>query len=193
VNHVIGDWSLGTVFTAQSGRNFKLLGGFNSFNYFNNPLNAPDESDSGVILSGITQSQLQSNVGIFSGPNSSEPVTFLNPKLFANGAQPILPVTTPGQLGSFIFLRGPRFVNADFSIIKSIPIFERLRLNIYSEFINVFNHPNWTVTDNFSGSTNNPAQYVNIQSTTSYGASIANPGNGAHGARSIQFRLQLAF
>ena len=44
-------------------------------------------------------------------------------------------------------------------------------------------------------STNNPAQYVNIQSTTSFGASIANPNNanGVHGARSIQFRLQLTF
>jgi hypothetical protein len=195
VNHVIGDWTVGTVVTAQSGRNFKLLGGFNSFNYFNNPLNAPDESDSGVILNGITKSQLQSNVGVFNGPNGSEPVVFLNPKLFANGAQPILPVTTPGQLGSFIFLTGPMFVNTDISIIKSIPIWERVRLNIFTEMINAFNHPNWAVTDNFSTSTNNPAQYVNIQSTTSFGASIANPNNpmASHGARSIQFRLQLTF
>jgi hypothetical protein len=195
VNHVIGDWTVGTVVTAQSGRNFKLLGGFNSFNYFNNPLNAPDESDSGVILNGITKSQLQSNVGVFNGPNGSEPVVFLNPKLFANGAQPILPVSTPGQLGSFIFLTGPMFVNTDISIIKSIPIWERVRLNIFTEMINAFNHPNWAVTDNFSTSTNNPAQYVNIQSTTSFGASIANPNNanGVHGARSIQFRLQLTF
>ena len=195
VNRVIGDWTVGTIVTAQSGRNFKLLGGFNSFNYFNNPLNAPDQSDSGVVLNGVTKSQLQSNVGAFDGPNSSEPVVFLNPKLFANGNQPILPVTTPGQLGSFIFLTGPMFVNTDISIIKSIPIYERVRLNIYAEFVNAFNHPNWTVTDNFSGATNNPAQYVNIQNATSFGASIANPNNasGTNGARSIQFRLQLAF
>jgi hypothetical protein len=193
VNRVIGDWTIGTIVTAQSGRNFKLLGGFNTFNYYANPLNAPDESDSGVVLNGITQSQLQSNVGVFSGPNSSEPVVFLNPTLFANGAQPITPVTTPGQLGSFIFLRGPMFVNTDISIIKSIPIWERVRLNIYAEMINAFNHPNWTVTDNFSANSNNPAQFVNIQSTTFAGASIANPNNGAAGARSIQFRIQLAF
>ncbi len=148
-----------------------------------------------MVLNGVTKSQLQSNVGVFDGPNTSEPVVFLNPKLFANGNQPILPVTTPGQLGSFIFLTGPMFVNTDISIIKSIPILERVRLNIYAEFVNAFNHPNWTVTDNFSGATNNPAQYVNIQNATSFGASIANPNNasGTNGARSIQFRLQLAF
>jgi Carboxypeptidase regulatory-like domain len=193
VNRIVGGWTMGTILTAQSGRNFKLQGGFNSYNFYNNPLNIPDASDSGVVLNGITQSQLQSNVGVFNGPTPGEPVVFLNPKLFLNGNQPILPVTTPGQLGRFIFLTGPMFVNTDISILKSIPIFEKLRLNIYAEMINAFNHPNWNITDNFSGSTNNPAQYVNVQSSTYSAASIANPNNGAGGARSIQFRVQLAF
>jgi hypothetical protein len=193
VNRLIGGWTLGTIVTAQSGRNFKLLGGFNTFNDFANPLNAPDEADSGVVLNGITRKELQSNVGVYNGPNSSEPVTFLNPKLFANGAQPLLPETTPGQLGSFIFLRGPMFVNTDMSIIKSFQIYERLKVNIYAEFINLFNHPNFAVTDNSSGGSNNPAQYVNVQNPAAFGAAIANPNNGADGARSIQFRLQFAF
>ena len=98
VNRIAGGWTVGTIVTAQSGRNFKLLGGFNSYNFFNNSLGAPDIADSGVLLNGITQSQLQSNVGVFPGPNSGEPIVFLNPKLFANNAQPILPVTTPGLL-----------------------------------------------------------------------------------------------
>jgi len=119
---------------------------------------------------------------------------FLNPNLFANGAQPILPETTPGQLGDFIYLTGPRFFNADISIIKSIPIYEHLSLNFYAEMINAFNHPNWNVTDSSSFGTNNPAQYVNVSNVGTYtAASIANPGNGANGARSIQFRLQLQF
>jgi hypothetical protein len=193
VNQIIGGWTAGTIVTAQSGRNFKLVGGFNSYNFYSGFLNAPDLSDSGVVLNGITQSQLQSNVGVFNGPTPGEPVVFLNPKLFRNGNQPILPVTTPGQLGRFIFLTGPMFVNTDISILKSIPIFEKVRLNIYAEMINAFNHPNWNITDNFSGSTNNPAQFVNVQSTTYSAASIANPTNGAGGARSIQFRVQLAF
>lgn len=192
-NRIIGDWTVGTIAMAQSGRNFKLLGGFNTYNYYSGFFGFPDPSDSGVVLNGITQSQLQSNVGVFPGPSGSEPVVFLNPKLFANGNQPVLPVTAPGQLGQFIFLRGPMFVNTDISLLKTIPIHEKVRLNIFAVFVNAFNHANWNVTDNFSFSTNNPAQFVNVQSATYTAASIANPGNGAGGARSIQFRLQLAF
>jgi hypothetical protein len=187
LNRVIGGWTVGTIVTAQSGRNFKFLGGFNAFNYYNDPFGAPDMSDSGVVLNGITRSQLQSNVGVFPGPSPNEPIVFLKPQLFANGAQPVLGETTPGQLGSFMFLRGPSFVNTDISIIKAIPIKDRLTFNIYAEFLNAFNHPNWNVTDGSSFSTNNPAQYVNVQSSTYTAASLAN------GARSIQFRLQLAF
>lgn len=194
VNKIIGGWTAGTIVTAQSGRNFKLQGGFNTFNFYSGQLGAPDASDSGVVLNGVTRQQLQNNVGVFSGPTPGEPVVFLNPNLFANGAQPILPETTPGQLGDFIYLTGPRFFNADISIIKSIPIYEHLSLNFYAEMINAFNHPNWNVTDSSSFGTNNPAQYVNVSNVGTYtAASIANPGNGANGARSIQFRLQLQF
>jgi len=187
VNQVIGGWTAGTIVTAQSGRNFKLQGGFNAFNFYNNFYNIPVASDSGVVLNGITASQLQNNVGVFSGPTPGEPVVFLNPKLFANGAQPILPVTTPGQLGQFIFLTGPMYANADISLLKSIHLYEKVSFNIYAEFLNAFNHPNWNITDNFSFGTNNPAQYVNIQSSTFNAASPANS------PRSIQFRVQVAF
>lgn len=187
LNQVIGGWTAGTIVTAQSGRNFKLQGGFNTFNFYNDFFNIPVASDSGVVLNGITAKQLQNNVGVYSGPTQGEPVVFLNPKLFANGAQPISPVTTPGQLGQFVFLTSPMFFNTDISLLKSIPIHERMRMNIYAEFLNAFNHANWNITDNFSGGTNNPAQYVNIQSSTFTAASPANL------PRSIQFRLQLAF
>ena len=187
LNQIIDNWTAGTIITAQSGRNFKLQGGFNTFNYYNNFFNIPVASDSGVVLNGVTRSQLQNNVGVFPGPTQGEPVVFLNPQLFANGAQPILPETTPGQLGQFIYLTGPMFMNTDISLLKVIPIRERLRFNIYAEFLNAFNHANWNITDNFSGGTNNPAQYVNIQNSTFTAASPAN------GPRSIQFRLQLAF
>ena len=189
LNQIIGNWTTGTIITAQSGRNFKLQGGFNTFNYYSTFFGEPDASDSGVVLNGVTRSQLQNNVGVFSGPTQGEPVVFLNPKLFANNAQPILPETTPGQLGQFIFLTGPMYVNTDISLLKAIPIHERLKFNIYAEFLNAFNHQNWNVTDGFSGGTNNPAQYVNALSLSSTGTG-ANPANSP---RSIQFRLQLAF
>jgi hypothetical protein len=71
--------------------------------------------------------------------------------------------------------------------VKSIPITERVKFNIFAEFLNAFNHQNWTVIDSFSGGVNNPGQYANISTTTFPALSPAN------GPRDIEFRMQLTF
>ena len=95
--------------------------------------------------------------------------------------------TTPGQLGQFVFLSGPMFFNTDISLVKSIPIKERVRFNLYAEFLNAFNHTNWKVIDGYAGGTNNPAEYANINSSTF--PALSDP----YTPRNIQFRLQVAF
>jgi hypothetical protein len=193
VDRVIGNWTLGNIISVQDGRIFKLQGGYNSFNYSN--AYWPDASDSGVVLSGITPQQLQSKVGLYPGPTPAEPKVFLPPSLLtSNGsANPtnISPEQTPGALGQFIYLRGPMLFDTDFSVAKAIPITERVKFNIFAEFYNLFNHPNWTVIDNFSAGTNNPGQYANITSST-FPALSLNTVNGIS-ARDIEFRLQLSF
>jgi len=189
MDRVIGGWTVGSIITVQSGRNFKLQGGYNTFNYSN--AYWPNASDSGVVLNGMGVSQLQSKVGLYPGPTPAEPKVFLPPSLLnpdgtANNAF-LGPETTPGQLGQFVYLVGPKFVNTDISLVKSIPIKERVRFNIYAEFLNAFNHANWTVIDSFSGGTNNPAEYANVSSSTFPRLSLAN------GPRNIQFRLQVEF
>jgi len=189
IDRVIGGWTVGSIVTLQSGRNFKLQSGYNTFNYSN--AYWPDASDSGVVLNGITVSQLQSKVGLYPGPTPAEPKVFLPPSLLtSNGsANPsiIAPPTTPGELGQMVYLTGPKLVNTDISIVKSIPIKERVRFNIYAEFLNAFNHTNWNVIDSFSGGVNNPAQYANISSSTFPALSAP------YAPRDIEFRLQLAF
>lgn len=187
---VIGGWTAGTIVTFQSGRNFKLQGGSNTFNFSN--AYWPNASDSGVELKGITASQLQSKVGLYPGPNPTEPVVFLPPSLLSasGSANPsiVSPATNPGQLGQFVFLTGPRFFNTDISIVKSILVTEHVKVNIYAEFLNAFNHTNWNVLDNFSFKfQNNPAEYANVTSSTFPALSLAN------NPRNIQFRLQVAF
>ena len=193
VNRVIGGWTLGGIVTIQSGRPFKLLSGYNTFNYSN--VYWPDASDSGVVLNGITRGQLQNLVGVYNGPNSSEPTTLFPQSVLSSSgaANPSLvtPPSTPGQLGSSVFLYGPMYWNVDMSIHKAIPITERVSLNIWAEFLNAFNHANWTVLDNFSGRTNGPAQYANITSNSFAGLSLAN-ADGLY-SRNIQFRIQLSF
>jgi len=200
VDNVIGGWTLGSIVAAQTGRNFKLAGGVNTFNYWDGPTPAnangtpagilnyvPNENDSGVTLNGVTVSQLQSKVGVYSTGNPNVPVSVLPQSLFGPGGA-IQPSSTPGQLGSMVFLKGPRLFNTDISIIKAIPITERVRLNIYAEMLNAFNHPNFNFTDGYSFGTNNPAQYLLVNS-----APYAPGTVGQNGNRQIQFRMQLAF
>lgn len=192
LNRLVGGWTVGSVVTIQSGRPFKLLSGYNTFNYSNGSW--PDATDSGVVLNGITRSQLQNAVGVYNGPNSSEPVMFLPASLqSASGAasSAISPETTPGALGSMIYLYGPGYWNVDMSVHKSVPLREHVSLNIWAEFLNAFNHPNWTVLDNFSGKTNSPAQYANITSNSFAALTLANQ-DGLY-SRNIQFRVQLQF
>ena len=62
-------------------------------------------------------------------------------------------------------------------------------MNIYAEMLNAFNHPNFNFTDGYSGGTNNPAQYLQVNGTPPYA-----PGTvGQNGNRQIQFRMQVAF
>ena len=192
VREVAGGWTISPIFTWQKGRNFKLLGGTNTFNYYDNYANQPDVSDSGVELNGVTIKQLQKAVGYYPGPNTATPRLLMNPSIFTSGK--VLPETTPGKLGQFIYLTGPQYINTDFAVTKVFPIFEQLRLNFQAEMLNLFNHPAWSVVDGFSGGTNNPAQYVNVQSNPAVPGAQTNPeGLGSGGARDVQFRVQLQF
>ena len=197
VNKVIGGWTVGSIFTWQIGRNFKLAGGQDTYNWFdtynvNNGFGyPPDPNDSGVVLNGITLSQLQSQVGEHLGPANSfdpfVPVVMFPTSDFGPGG-PVQPEETPGVIAPPIFLHGPMFVNTNLSLTKRISLYERLGLEIHAEFINVFNHPSFNYTDGYSYSTNNPAQYLFVNSAPYSPLTVGQSGN-----RVIQFRAQLAF
>src|SRR5205823_4504213 len=143
LDKVIGGWTIGTIFTYQTGSPF-LLGGSNlTFNDF---------ADGGVNLNGVTPSQLQSSIGVYRIPNSAQ-VSFINPKYLAissgpgtgGGANPayITANTTPGVIGQRVWLYGPHYWNDDdLSIGKRFPIRESISFLFQAEMLNAFNHPN---------------------------------------------------
>jgi hypothetical protein len=208
VDKAIGGWTIGVNSYAQTGRNFKLAGGQNTYNYFDGPSPAnangtpagilnyvPNENDSGVVLNGMSVSQIQSQVGVYPGPTNPDngvqipvtPAVILPQSLFGPGGA-IQPESTPGVLGQNIFLKGPATISTDFSVIKTVYLWERLRFNFYSEFLNVFNHPSFNFIDSYSFGTNNPAQYLLVNSSPYAPGTVGQNGN-----RQIQFRLQLQF
>jgi hypothetical protein len=176
LNGVIGGWTVGTIFRMQSGLPFKLSSGRMTVN----------QSDSGVILNGVTASDLQKMVGVFkSGPD----VYFLDPRLAGSGGQAnssfLSPPTIPGQFGAFVYLYGPKFVTADLSLAKAMPLIkERLRMEIRAEMVNAFNHPIFQVP---TGGTFNVTP-VSI-TATSFGRTTTTTTV----PRQVQFRVRFTF
>ncbi len=192
LKEAIQGWTLGTIFSWQKGRNFKLLGGTYTYNYFSNHSGQPDFADSGVVLNGISPHQLQKSVGYYPGPSPTVPRLMMDPAVFASGK--VTSEATAGQLGQTVFLTGPQYVNADLSISKDFPIYERLKLQFQTEILNLFNHPAWAVVDSYSAGSNNPAQYITLTNNPVAPGQQTNPaGLNSGGSRDIQFRLQLVF
>ena len=132
---VLGGITVGTIITFQSGAPFKLNGGNNTFN---------DYGDGGVVLHGVTSSQLQKAVGVNRVPGQSY-ANLIDPKYITPGQGAnsafITPNTTPGTIGSIVYLHGPHAYYQDISVSKSIPIHEQFRFRLQGEFLNAWNHP----------------------------------------------------
>ena len=190
LDRVIGGWSVGAIFRMQSGMPFKLSSGRLTAN----------QSDAGVILNGVTASDLQKMVGVFkaAGPD----VFFLDPKLAGSDGRAnsnfLSPPTTPGQFGAFVYLYGPRFVTTDLSLAKAMPIIkERVRMEIRAEMVNAFNHPIFEVpTGGTFGVTPISITATNFGRTTTIVAGSTAGGAGGTagtGARLVQFRIRFTF
>ncbi len=192
LKEAVEGWKLGTIIGWQKGRNFKFLGGTYTYNYYDNSTGQPDAADSGVVLNGITAKQLQKSVGYYPGPNNLTPRLLMDPTVFSSGK--VTSEATAGQLGQTVYLTGPQFINADLSVSKIFPIYERIKLEFQAEILNLFNHPDWSVVDGYSGGTNNPAQYITLTNNPVVPGSQTNPaGLNSNGPRDIQFRLQILF
>ena len=152
LDKIVGGWTLGTIFNFQTGTPFLLGGGSgtgNTAGTFNNNPSADGLGDGGIVLNGVTPSQLQSAVGVYHIQGQAA-VDFINPKYLANngtggGANPayITPNITPGTIGQRVWLYAPHYWNDDLSITKRFPITEGVRFTFQAEMLNVFNHPNF--------------------------------------------------
>ena len=178
LDRVVGGWTIGTIFTYQTGFPFLLDGP--GFQYFNSYATYNDSSNGGLILNGVTRSQLQNAIGVFPAPGHTY-VNFVNPNF--QGSKIFSQVglnTTPGTQSAPIYLYGPHFWDDDMAVTKLFPITERLRLSLQGEFLNAFNHPSF----NYIYSMN-----TNVQS----GGFGHQAGWGASSPRAIELRANIEF
>ncbi len=151
--YAIDGWQLAGIVRLQSGTPSELLSGRQTFN----------TTDGGVVLHGITTSELQSMISIRKQPNGI--VNYLPQSLITNTlaafqlipqavdtSQPYIgPANTAGQFGNQVFLYGPWFQTWDVSLVKRIKIKEKHTVEFRVQALNLFNHPNFFLVPNSTG------------------------------------------
>ncbi len=173
LNRALGGWAVAGIWTLTSGHVGKLTSGERTVN--NNA-----GTDSGVILNGLTLSQLSSELSTFSdGPKGQTLYSAARSLISSTGrsnTQYLNLPQTPGQFGQYLFVYGPSFFSADMSLSKDIPVKDRARFRIQAEFLNFMNHPVFSI----------PTTGYNINST-----SFGQTSTTAVGPRAIQLRAYL--
>ncbi|HEX6184141.1 MAG TPA: carboxypeptidase regulatory-like domain-containing protein [Pyrinomonadaceae bacterium] len=154
VDRLVGGWTVGGIMAWQSRPPFYVASNRTTVNQFNAGNNPAD-------LVGMSFEEFKKNVGLF---RHSTGIYFINPAILdittdASGRfvsstiKPgILTAPAPGFFGNFPInsLNGPQFFNIDASLVKRMPITERVKLELKTTFINVLNHANFVYnTQNF--------------------------------------------
>jgi hypothetical protein len=188
LDRVVGGWSIGGIVTWTTGVPFYIAAGRATFN--------SATGNNGAQLVGISFEDFKKNVGLFKTPAG---VFFINPAILDITTNAAGKVTTsklkaglmsapaPGTFGNFPVnsLSGPKYFNLDMSLIKRIPITERVRFELKVTAINILNHPNFIFPNTATGGTTNA---INFDSTT-FGLITFQRGN----SRQMNFIGQIRF
>jgi hypothetical protein len=190
VDRLVGGFSLGGILVYTSGAPWYVSAGRSTFNCVG-PLStagACQSGNNGAQLTGISFEDFKNALGLFKTDGG---VLFVNPDLLdltissttgkITGAKlksGLMSAPAPGTFGNFPVnsLDGPSYFNFDLSVIKRIPITERVRFEIKVTAINVLNHPNFVFGN------------LNFDSTT-FGMVTTQRGN----ARQMNFIGQIRF
>ncbi len=182
LDRVVGGWTIGTILTWQSGFPFLLDGP--AFQSFNTYATYNDSNDGGLILNGVTRSQLQKSIGVYPSPGHTY-VNFFGPEFQGTNIRKyVTRNTTPGTIAPPTYLYGPHFWNDDMAVTKIIPIRENLRLTMQGEFLNAFNHPNF----NYVSSMNTNITSGGFGQQAGWGSMY-----GGNGPRAIEIRANVEF
>lgn len=159
-------WQVNSIVTVQSGRPIPIINSNDTsgtFNFHQRPNLVPGVDP---IL-----------------PHWTPTTGYLNPAAFAQPAD-----GTFGNLGRDQ-IYGPGFWDIDFSFSKNFDLRERLKLQLRTEFFNVFNHPNFALPNNTITPGVGPIGVVTQTPDVAQG----NPGLGGGGPRVVQLGLRLQF
>ncbi|MCX6613332.1 MAG: TonB-dependent receptor [Acidobacteria bacterium] len=162
VNRIVGDWTIGGLAIVQSGTVFSVTSARRTLgSTLNTYANYSGDRNIGEVLKDGRGVQYFSaaQVAAFTFPGAGE----------------------IGNSGRNAF-RGPKFFNTDASIVKPIPITERIKMQFRAEAYNLLNRANFTT----------PGTSILTPSTFGRLSATANTSSGT-GARVMQMALRVDF
>jgi hypothetical protein len=167
MRHLLGDYQLGGIVSASSGRPVTVLQG--------TELSGTGiGNDRGTFIAGVdpySSATCGTTVNCVSWLN----LAAFQPTKVTTGCTP--PATscnnaaifgTFGDIGKNV-LRLPNTFNWDMSVAKNISITERLKIQLRAEYFNIFNHPNFapeSVSTGTVNSTDNIASFDKLSSNS---------------------------
>ncbi|PYS93703.1 MAG: hypothetical protein DMF64_03780 [Acidobacteria bacterium] len=187
-----GGWQLNGILTLRSGNPFHV-NLFDDYNGTGEFFPRPDLV--GDPFAGTSGPDRFLNLAAFKVPCTLDPTG-------DGSAAACLPGTMHfGSLGRNALI-GPGYRNFDFSIFKTTPLNERVKLQLRTEIFNLFNHPNFAspllpafaVDASFNGIdpvTGRGIGFLPLTVTPDVG--IGNPFLGGGGPRNFQFAVRLLF
>lgn len=124
INYLVDDWTISGIYQAQTGYPFSVF------------MNGIDRQGTG----------LSARASYANGTSYASNLTDANSRVYTGPDRALFASTVPldgnqGTVGRGAF-RGPKFANMDFSVIKRIPITERMRFTLRADFFNLFNKVN---------------------------------------------------
>ena len=150
LDRVIGGWELAGVVVAQSGPYMTILAG-------------NDPAGNGFPeLVGDGRADTVQGISPYAGQSLNQ---WINPAAYATPANNI------GRFGNSLVgaVTGPGTQAVSLSLFKTIPITERIRMQIGASAANAFNHANYDVPGNLTLGTSGFAQIGNLQSSEGAG------------------------
>jgi hypothetical protein len=183
VNHLLGGWTINSIYTFQTGEPFAVRSG--SFT-----ANGNHESRAGVQAP--VRAQLQTLPGqTFPGQVLFKPVTALTCGVDLTQA---FCLPAPGQNGASrnIFV-APHYWNLDLGFIKMFQFTERFKLQFRMEMFNALNHPNFDNPRDVSSPSITSSNFAKTCCATVAPPSTQTVVQTGESARVIQFALKLQF
>ncbi len=174
LNHVVGGWSLNTIYAAASGEPFTPRSGSRTSNY---------SHESRAALSGPKpEPKLQEISGV------------VGPVFFRDASGFVIPEPGENGIGRNVFV-GPGYWNLDFGLHKRFDLTERIKLQFRTELFNALNHSNFDNPRDATGGSLSIRSSVFAQTCCSTVApsSTQNVIQTGESGRVIQLALRLQF